>query len=48
MFLDVPAKGAKLDATVETRDADHADAIFAALEADGYQPLRIDAGDAME
>jgi threonine dehydratase len=48
MFLDVPAKGARLDATVETRDAEHADTILAALEADGYQPVRIDAGDAME
>ncbi|MGE0749888.1 MAG: threonine ammonia-lyase [Variibacter sp.] len=48
MFLDVPAKGARLDATVETRDAEHADTILAALEADGYQPVRIDAGDVME
>ena len=31
LFLDVPAKGAKLDVTVETRDAAHADAIARAL-----------------
>ena len=48
MFLDVPAKGAKLDVTVETRNAEHAQDIYAALEADGYQPQRIDAGAAME
>jgi threonine dehydratase len=41
LFLDVPAKGAKLDVTVETRDAAHAAEIEAALAADGYQPLRI-------
>jgi threonine dehydratase len=48
LFLDVPAKGAKLDVTVETRDVEHAQQIYAALEADGYQPQRIDAGAAME
>jgi threonine dehydratase len=48
LFLDVPAKGAKLDVTVETRDAEHAQEIYAALESDGYQPQRIDAGAAME
>ncbi len=48
MFLDVPAKGARLDVTVETRNAEHAEAIFAALDADGFAPVRIDAGDAME
>jgi threonine dehydratase len=48
LFLDVPAKGARLDVTVETRDRAHADDILAALEADGLQPLRIEAGDAME
>ena len=31
LFLDVPAKGAKLDVTMETRDAAHADEIFDAL-----------------
>jgi threonine dehydratase len=48
LFLDVPAKGAKLDVTVETRDATHAEEIFRALAADGYGPVRIDAGAAME
>jgi threonine dehydratase len=48
LFLDVPAKGARLDVTVETRDRAHADAIFAALQADGYAPQRIDPGSAMD
>jgi threonine dehydratase len=48
LFLDVPAKGAKLDVTVETRDATHAEEIFSALSAEGYQPLRIETGNAME
>jgi threonine dehydratase len=48
LFLDVPAKGARLDVTVETRDHDHAEEIMAALSADGYQPVRITAGDVME
>jgi len=48
MYLDVPAKGARLDVTVETRDAAHADEILAALKAEGFNPVRIDPGDAME
>jgi len=44
LFLDVPAKGAKLDVTVETRDAAHADEILAAFAADGYAPVRLDPG----
>jgi threonine dehydratase len=48
LFLDVPAKGARLDVTVETRDRAHVDEILSALEADGYAPVRIEAGDAME
>jgi threonine dehydratase len=48
MFLDVPAKGARLDVTVETRDAAHADEILAALKAHGFAPVRIDTGNAME
>jgi threonine dehydratase len=48
LFLDVPAKGARLDVTVETRDAAHAREIMAALGADGYQPVRIETGAAME
>ena len=48
MFLDVPAKGARLDVTVETRDAAHAEEILAAFKADGFSPVRINPGDAME
>jgi threonine dehydratase len=46
-FLDVPAKGAKLDVTVETRGRGHADEIFAALQREGYAPVRIEAASAM-
>ena len=48
LFLDVPAKGAKLDVTIETRDAAHAAEIMNALGADGYLPVRIEAGAAIE
>jgi threonine dehydratase len=48
LFLDVPAKGARLDVTVETRDRAHAEEIFAALAAGGYQPVRIETATAME
>jgi threonine dehydratase len=48
LLLDVPAKGAKLDVTIETRDAAHAEEILRALAADGYQPAHIDAGAAKE
>jgi len=48
LFLDVPAKGAKLDVTVETRDRAHAEEILKALTADGYQPVHIEAATAME
>ena len=48
LFLDVPAKGAKLDVTLETRDAVHAEEILTALARDGYQPVRIEAAAAME
>ena len=48
LFLDVPAKGARLDVTVETRDRAHADTIFVALDADGYAPQRIETGAAMD
>jgi threonine dehydratase len=47
LFLDVPAKGAKLDVTIETRNAAHADEIMAAFAADGFLPVRIEAGAAM-
>ena len=42
--LDVPAKGAKLDVTVETRDRTHAEEIMTALAGAGYSPVRIDTG----
>jgi threonine dehydratase len=48
LFLDVPAKGAKLDVTIETRDAAHAAEIFQALAADGYQPVHRPSGAAWE
>src|SRR5665811_964401 len=48
LFLDVPAKGAKLDVTIETRDAAHAEDIRRALAGDGYQPVRIETAAAME
>ena len=48
LFLDIPAKGAKLDVTVETRDAAHAEEIFRAFAAAGYQPVRMPSGTAME
>jgi len=44
----VPAKGAKLDVTMETRDGFHADEIFRALIADGYEPVRMQGGAALE
>jgi threonine dehydratase len=47
LYLDVPAKGARVDVTVETRDAAHAQEIMAAFEADGFSPLRIDTADTM-
>jgi len=48
LFLDVPAKGAKLDITVETRDRAHAEEIMRALDADGYAPVRIETQAAIE
>ena len=47
LFLDVPAKGAKLDVTVEARDRAHVEEILRALAADGLQPVRIEAAQAM-
>jgi len=41
-LLDVPAKGTKLDITVETRDRAHAAEVAAALG--GYRPVRIGMG----
>jgi threonine dehydratase len=48
LFLDVPAKGARLDVTVETRDRVHAEEILRALDMDGLQPVRIETATAME
>lgn len=45
-FLDVPAKGTRLDLTVETRDQAHAEAIEAALAAQGLPVQRLGAGGA--
>jgi threonine dehydratase len=48
LFLDVPAKGAKLDVTMETRDGAHAEEIFRALAEDGYRPVRLASGAALQ
>jgi threonine dehydratase len=48
LFLDIPAKGAKLDVTVETRDRAHAEEILGALAKGGYSPVRIETGAAMD
>ncbi|MBA4789069.1 MAG: threonine ammonia-lyase [Rhizobiales bacterium] len=45
-FLDVPAKGTRLDLTVETRDQAHAQAIETALAAEGLPVQRLGAGGA--
>jgi len=44
LFLDVPAKVANLDVTVEARDRDHANDILRALDGAGYQPVLLPAG----
>jgi threonine dehydratase len=44
LFLDMPARGARLDVTVETRDRSHAQSIEKALKAEGYAVERIDTG----
>ena len=48
LLLDVPAKGAKLDVTVETRDGAHARDILSALTQEGYRPVVIESGGAVE
>lgn len=45
LFLDVPAKGASIDVTIETRDGAHAGEIARALEAKGYTVTRIHSGE---
>ena len=47
LFLDVPAKGAKLDVTMETRGREHAQDIFQALRDEGYRPVRMQSGAAL-
>ena len=44
-FLDVPAKGAMLDVTMETRDNAHAEEIIVALRGRGYDVKRVDAAE---
>ena len=44
LFLDVPAKGARLDVTVETRDPAHAQEILRALDAEGYSVRLMEPG----
>jgi threonine dehydratase len=48
LFLDVPAKGAKLDVTIETRDQIHAKRIFQVLDAEGYHPAWIETASTMD
>ncbi len=43
-FLDTPAKGTKLDITIETRDHGHAQEIMEALAAEGLPATRIGSG----
>jgi threonine dehydratase len=47
-ILDVPAKGAKLDVTIEARDRVHTGEIMHALENAGYQPVELPAGTAVD
>jgi threonine dehydratase len=48
LFLDVPAKGAKLDVTIETRGRAHAESILETLAVEGYRPERIATESAIE
>lgn len=48
LFLDVPAKGAKLDVTFEVFDAEHGAQIVAALRAKGLRVRRVDVAESME
>jgi threonine dehydratase len=48
LFLDIPAKGAKLDVTVETRDGAHAKEILVALAREGFAPVVLDPGTTMD
>jgi len=44
LFLDVPAKGARLDVTIETRDKAHAEEVERKLRAEGLAVDRLDTG----
>jgi threonine dehydratase len=44
LFLDVPAKGARLDVTVETRDPAHAQEILQAFAAEGFTVQLMEPG----
>lgn len=48
LFLDVPAKGAKLDVTFEVFDAEHGAQIVAALRGKGLRVRRVDVAESME
>jgi threonine dehydratase len=48
LFLDVPAKGATLDVTMETRDRLHGQEIFEALAREGFNPVWIDMTSTLE
>jgi threonine dehydratase len=48
LFLDVPAKGAKLDVTFEVFDAEHGAQIVAALRAKGLRVRRVDVAESIE
>jgi threonine dehydratase len=45
LLLDVPAKGVTLDLTVEARDRQHIETIFANLVAEGLTPRRLGRAD---
>ncbi|MCC6780239.1 MAG: threonine ammonia-lyase [Hyphomicrobiales bacterium] len=47
-FLDVPAKGARLDVTVEARGRAHGEEILRVLAAEGFHPVRIEPASVME
>ena len=42
MFLDVPAKGASLDVTIETKDSKHSEKVIQRLEEGGFAVKRIE------
>jgi threonine dehydratase len=44
MFLEVPAKGAKLDFVIETKDAAHARQVMKSISAAGFEVVRLVGG----